>query len=111
MTALELGDWALAIACTDECQQLNREAADGRQTRFAQRRELDDGITESVRATVAAHRGDTAQAVRLLDAAATTLTPVRALRGLVTPRPGRAVSRARFVPGGVRPYHPCARRR
>ena len=79
VTALELGDWELATGCAQECQQVQHETTDGLRTRFApRRRELDDGVTESVLATIAAFRGDADVAARLLDSAARTLTPLKA---------------------------------
>ncbi len=79
VSAFELGDWNLAASCAHECQQVQREAIDGLRTRFApRRRELDNGVTQSVLATIAAYRGEADLAAHLLSSAARTLTPVKA---------------------------------
>jgi DNA-binding CsgD family transcriptional regulator len=79
VTAFELGDWNLAASCAEECQQVQREATDGLRTRFApRRRELDDGVTQSVLASIAAYRGEADLAAHLLSSAARTLTPLKA---------------------------------
>ena len=79
VTSMELGNWILAVISADACTQALRDTRGApRSARLSRDRSLDDAVTKSVLATLAAYRGDTTRVQSLAAAAEQILAPLSA---------------------------------